>query len=277
MPRRTLAEVEEEIAQFEAQSAVYKAQLTEFTGYTLSRSYEAARDAIRDQFVNGGKWQTLTEAERAVEQALPYELRHLYGKKFTTILDNTPVTEFTREVRNMRDAWKHAYEATEALKARAVSGRRPAEKTRKVIGTRQQLRAVCPCCFRQHAIKGDKIVDHGFQLQWEARQGSCYGYGKPHFGTEAGRDFCAKLAAEYRLTAASRLATAEATLRGEVQLRDMKTLKWIEHPTERQLQAHAQKLRSEASGFNRGADEFEKRVRDWKPAEPVIVQVEVFE
>jgi hypothetical protein len=55
--------------------------------------------------------------------------------------------------------------------------------------SRIQYRAICPICFNEQAVKGDRLVDHGYTIpqDWHQRNGSCTGFRAYHFGTEQGR------------------------------------------------------------------------------------------
>jgi hypothetical protein len=60
------------------------------------------------------------------------------------------------------------------------------------MSKRIQRRATCSVCGADQAVKGDRIVDHGFNLDFNFRNGTCPGAGISHFGTVEGRDYLAK-------------------------------------------------------------------------------------
>lgn len=55
--------------------------------------------------------------------------------------------------------------------------------------TKEQLRAVCPACFREQAVYGICMVQHGYTRPqgWHCNANTCGGVNKPHFGTALGR------------------------------------------------------------------------------------------
>jgi hypothetical protein len=270
----------EALEALDAREKVFKVEVEELK-YSVIRVFEKERDAVKDKYVFAGRYQNLTRAERDIDLAMPYELRHWMGSKFEKAIDkanrDTGGTEFLSAIMNLKASWSLPHIVLQRLIGKAVSGRRPVERTRKVIGERPQLRATCPCCFRQQAISGDCMVDHGFQLKWEQRNGSCSGVRQPHFGTVGGRMFAESLAANYRRQAEQTRKTADAVMRGEVQIRDRKTLKFIEAPTEAQLKRHASDLLGDAQMMEITARQLEVFVAKWEEKEPVTVMVEVFE
>lgn len=65
---------------------------------------------------------------------------------------------------------------------------------------RIQHRAICPACFHEQAVKGDRMVLHAYSRpQWGGYQTrGCAGERQPHFGTPEGRDYAADYAAALR-------------------------------------------------------------------------------
>lgn len=88
-----------------------------------------------------------------------------------------------------------------------------------MIETRDQYRATCPICFRDHAVGTRRaattpairwMVQHGYLRPegWHQNVNECSGSGEPHFGTPEGRIVAAKNAAFIREHAVSRRADA---------------------------------------------------------------------
>lgn len=146
-----------------------------------------------------------------------------------------------------------------------------------------QLRAVCPACFATQATRGGRLVQHGYRRpqHWNQNVGVCSGAGEMHFGTEAGRDYAADLAVRLRAQADRREADAVEVENGRAQVLATKRVARgvvsevvVENPTELERRDYARTLRSRAGHDRLAAVEYEKAVADWKPVEPVAVEVE---
>lgn len=150
--------------------------------------------------------------------------------------------------------------------------------------TRTQLRAVCPHCFAQQAIrKSGRLVAHGYTRpqHWHSNQGTCRGASAPHFGTEAGRDYTAKLAETLLKQADDRERTADEVVAGTAPVMTTKRVASRlvmevvkENPTELDRADYARSLRQKAVYERKGAAELRETVAKWQPAEPVLVTVE---
>lgn len=166
----------------------------------------------------------------------------------------------------------------QALIARQVKGRRPVESNKTVIGTRIQLRAICPCCFREQAVDGVRMVSHGYTLDYGFQNGICHGHHKPHFGTPEGRDYTAQQATFTRAHADLVARNADAVERDPtgVDIRDHSGYV-IKDPTPRQIQTHIERMREGVRQRRSYAAMLEKMVADWKPREPREVVIEITE
>lgn len=116
-----------------ARDTVYKVECDDLK-YHLSHAYDKARSAVAEKYTWAGKWEKLTLTERALDQAIPYELRHMYGKTFEKVLDATDIGEYKDAILTIRGRFRPIYLKTQALIARQVKARRPVESTRVVIG-----------------------------------------------------------------------------------------------------------------------------------------------
>jgi hypothetical protein len=256
---------------------VYNARFNEFK-HRVSSAFDTARTEVAKQFTYAGAWQNLSMEEQRVGDVVPYEMRHWYGKSFTRTLAEAPTTPYIAALRTVVEQWRPVYEGMEHLKTLIKPGKAPVERSRRVTGTRTQFRGECPCCGRLIALDGaGKMCDHGFQINWNARRGSCYGAGKPYFGSEAGRDFAVEWAHQLMVDALSREGTAYAVLRGDVRLYDSKAQAWIEKPTEKQLSERTAELRAEARDMRRMSFQIGQRVDAWYPVPAVQVEVEIYE
>lgn len=275
MARFTREQLQDQIAAAVTRDVIYKIEVDEFK-YSVSRTFESERNKIMDM-MRGTNVEADSASDVKLYYGMPYLLAHMYGKKFEKLLSESADTPYKAAVVELQKRWVQIAENMVILHQRQKAGRRPVEKTRKVVGTRIQKRGICSCCFRQQAVTRNNIAEHGFHLQFESRNGSCYGSGKPHFGLEAGLSFTKALAAELRKRAKHRYEKAEAILNKDVPLTDRKTLKQIENPTQRQIDREVQLLRAEAGDCDYSAKAYEKRIATWIPEDPVDVEVEVYE
>jgi hypothetical protein len=146
-----------------------------------------------------------------------------------------------------------------------------------------QLRAVCPRCFRQQAIRGDRMVAHGYTRpeHWHANVGMCDGRGRPHFGTDAGREYARSVVVMLREQAQDNAVLVSAVLAegSEVPVflpvrakgARLSILTRIENPSAAQRRQYADNLRGEAVHCTTTAEYFEEAVASWVPAEPIAV------
>ncbi|QGH74930.1 hypothetical protein MAL1_00184 [Bacteriophage DSS3_MAL1] len=273
--RHTIESTRDLIAELRDQDPVYKTDVDRAKD-VLNRAFEADWDIVRHTKHLDDPRSRALDSDNKLYFAAPYEVRHWYGKKFSKFLDELPCSEFRDATISHRNRWRPLFNALQDLIKRQVKGRKPVEK--KVVGTRTQLRAICPCCFKQHAVKGDRLVAHGYTLDHGFQNGTCQGAGKPHFGTAAGlqttRDFAADLAG-HMSNISMRADNIEKGLSTPT-LRDRKG-KAIEHPTPRQIAAYIDTLRYQVRGIEHTLEELDKRVEGWKPAAAVEVEVEITE
>lgn len=275
MARYTLVTVTDTIEELRDKETVYKTEVDSLK-YAFSHAFEADIKSIREQYTHSGKWQNLSEAESAVEGAMPYEARHWYGKKFSQILEEAPETAFVDAVRSHRNRWRPLFNAMQDLIKRQTKGRKPVESTKKVIGTRTQLRAICPACFKEHAVQNDRLVAHGYTLDYGFQNGTCRGAGKKHFGTTEGVQFTQDLIRQVRKeaeTAAVRLEETKARTRRPLDRKGAV----IEVPTARQWAVTEAGYESAIRNITYHADMLQKMVDGWKLQDPVEVEVEVTE
>lgn len=153
------------------------------------------------------------------------------------------------------------------------------------IETRTQLRASCPHCFATQAIRATgRLVAHGYTRpsNWHSNEGTCRGAGAMNFGTEAGRDYTAKLAERLDTQAIHADETAIAVLAGASAVMVLERVSgrrlYMEvvkgNPTESDRARYAAQLTRSAANLRTGAVELRAAVAAWQPVEPKAVVVE---
>ncbi|WNL50749.1 hypothetical protein RPALISO_162 [Ruegeria phage RpAliso] len=273
---KTHEEARDAIAALAAKETVYKVEVDE-AREAATRAFETAIRPVRD--IHFSKYRNelpVSDGDKELEYAMPMEWRHFYGKKFSAALEAAPETDFSDAVKTLRNRWRPEFKALEALKARQVKGRKPAPP-KEVIGTRTQLRAICPCCFRQQAVRGVRMVAHGYTLDYGYQNGNCSGVNVAHFGTVEGRDWAKDAAMHCRRRATAMRATAEEVRAGtsDEPVRHGKTSKVIEDPTQKQRNIYAETLESSSRNLDYYAEMVEKALAAWKETDPVEVEVEI--
>lgn len=279
MARYTRDEMLQKLKDLTAQDVVYKVEVDD-AKYHLGNVYDRAKYSLGEEFTHAGKWQALTEVENAID--LPYSLQHLFGKKFLKSLEDaiTKVgrTAYLDAVGHMVSEMSPLNTMMQALIARQVKGRRPQEP-KTIIGTRTQLRAICPCCFRQHAVdEAGRMVAHGYTLEYGYQNGTCSGHRKPHFGTVEGRTITEQTA-ERSINDAGMIEknadVIEADPTGHT-IRDSRGHP-IEKPTIRDVKLQIERMRYSARQRRSYAAFLNQQVAQWKPADPVEVTVDITE
>jgi hypothetical protein len=148
--------------------------------------------------------------------------------------------------------------------------------------TRTQLRATCPACFAQQAVRNGALVQHGYRVpqHWHGHVGTCTGTGEQHFGTPAGRAYTLALANRLRAAADNAVADVRGVLEGSLPVYGTKQVAArlrqqvvIENPTAQQRARYAASLEAQAVAMRKQAAEFDKLAAAWTAKEPVAVQV----
>lgn len=144
------------------------------------------------------------------------------------------------------------------------------------MSTRTQYRAICSVCGRDQAVNGDAIVDHGYNLEYHWRNGTCDGARISHFGTEAGRDYRASIALRYIAHADRTERLANAISKGEVVAKkfDKKTKESVDLTDPWEIRQRVESLRREADSVRGEAKRLQRTVDEWQPQSPREVQVE---
>jgi hypothetical protein len=137
------------------------------------------------------------------------------------------------------------------------------------------------------AVRGGSLVQHGYRRPraWHANVNVCPGRGAQHFGTVAGRDYAERRAERLREAAAERRDKAARVAAGDpaepVLAQVLNRARWpsryewqpVPAPNPLQRADYERKLVDEARNLEGEAYAIEQRVSEWKPADPVRVDV----
>jgi hypothetical protein len=150
--------------------------------------------------------------------------------------------------------------------------------------TKTQQRAVCPACFAQQAITADgRLVPHGYKRpqDWHQNIGTCSGAGFHHYGTDAGRDYSASIAARLLTYADKTIADAADVEAGTGPVFGRKRVASgvystvvLDSPTPMQRSDYARSLRVRAADMRQQSAILTQQIASWEPKEPVTVTVE---
>lgn len=275
MSRHTIETIRDIIAELRGQDVVYKTEV-DLLKHHFTRTFERDWENVKDTKHLKVPQSNQSSSDTALYFAAPYEVRHWYGKKFDKTLQDTPDSEFKDATVSHRNRWRPLYQALQDLIARQVKGRKPVERTKKVIGTRKQLRAVCPCCFKDHAVQGGRLVAHGYTLDYGFQNGNCRGVGKMHFGTTEGVQFTQDLIREVEASIERQKERCVLIGKRELKPLDQRGI-IIEVPTQRQWDAFMYQIESQIRSDLFYTEFLQKMVSEWKFVEPVEVEVEITE
>lgn len=153
-----------------------------------------------------------------------------------------------------------------------------------------QLRAICPICFNEHALRAGRLVQHGYRRPqgWHQNVNTCGGTNMKHFGTEAGRDAAQKNANSVAAWGADRADRAAKVESGEItELHVMQRTGYGQrqlvkitadtvrpYDWQQAVRAEVWKCRSDAKAAQEFFDDVMKRIAAWQPAEPRKAEVE---
>jgi hypothetical protein len=157
--------------------------------------------------------------------------------------------------------------------------------------SRTQYRAQCSVCGRDHAVRGARMVAHGYRVPtgWHQFVGECSGTDRAHFGTPEGRELRASIAASFRKSYLTTTAEADRVASGTGVVRvwqrepdsamsRSRGAKWaylqVEDPKDYQRREWAEHLTREATRLERTAKEIEVTVAAWVEKAPREVEVD---
>jgi hypothetical protein len=139
---------------------------------------------------------------------------------------------------------------------------------------RIQLRAICPICFNQQAVRQNKMVQHGYIRPNHYNESECPGTGKLHFGTPEGLDTAKNNQQLYEDHAASRKQWATEIRAGKGDVIHLGNHQRINDPTPAQRESYAYHLDVEGNYLKHYAESIQRMVNDWKLTDPVEVETE---
>lgn len=150
--------------------------------------------------------------------------------------------------------------------------------------TKIQYRAVCPACFKQHAVKGVALVDHGYTIpqDWHQRNGSCGGACEPHFGTPEGLAVTERIKVSYERFLAGQVALlakipAATSVKGPKSAAYKAPIETLTpadgHWFQRAIVQATYQIEATIRGVTSDIEHLGKRIAAWAPAEPVEVEV----
>lgn len=176
-------------------------------------------------------------------------------EKFLAKLEKGPNADhfLVKAARAYLDSVRPAIEDMVEIKSTVIKGRKPSTTPRKTPERTLENTGTCAVCGQN--VKRDKagrMVDHGFRIHWNARQGRCPGYGYDPI------EVSPKGAESYLILVRSTVEVAEE------QLRDLEAMP-VE---ERGPKWPSQKWNAESTLRHASHDvrKFEKIVAEWKPA-----------
>lgn len=137
------------------------------------------RDAFRDQVAKPFLWNVRSDSlPREV-----HDLRWLYWSIHR-------VPSLQRKVRACKaddpcltamilflNEWNEAAALLVEAKKEAIKGRKPSTTPRKTQPRTLENTGTCPCCGHNVKLNRGRILDHGFTLQFNQRNGKCFGVG----------------------------------------------------------------------------------------------------
>ena len=266
-------DMQEMLRDLTGQEVVYKADV-DLAKQRFSRAFDKARDDAKAPFL-GQPHETRSVPDSDLYYELPLEARHWYGKKFSAILEKCPESAFKDAVASHRNRWRPLFNELQALIARQVKGRKPKPKV-EPENTRTQFRAICPCCFREQAVKGTLMVAHGYTLKFGFQNGNCGGVNHEHFGTEAGLNFAQRQVVVMSERAAKDHRTAQKIRSGEIVPKVLNRAgDEVENPTKRQIEAQAYMYEGHARQAEHYVEFANGMIAVWAKKDPISVQVPV--
>lgn len=143
-----------------------------------------------------------------------------------------------------------------------------------------QLRAICPCCFREQATRNGAMVQHGYERPegWQQNVGNCGGVDFQHFGTPEGRQATLEFARQVAGRAAQRRKAAADTRSGIAPVwarkHGARHLEMIVDPTQKQRDDAVRRLEQQAQSDDQGVEYLKAKAAAWKAANPRKVLVE---
>jgi len=143
---------------------------------SLNRQFRNAHEReVRAPFFHNGRYQTVPESVRELDY-LDWSLHRVPGliKKVAACKSNDPT--LTAMTLLLRD-WEDVAVLLAKTKTDVIKGRKPSATPRKTEPRTLDNTGTCPCCGHNVKLNGGRIVDHGFTLEFNQRNGKCFGVG----------------------------------------------------------------------------------------------------
>ncbi len=144
--------------------------------HTLSRLVENAwRDHVAEPFLHGGKWETLPQEVNALCTSISVFGLHDLIATSRKLGRSSVEGEVVDAMRSFVAEVLPLAQTVASLKDKVVKGRAPSTEPTRPANPNKVVQT-CPCCFRQIAVQGEKMVHHGYRRPGSGWQtASCAG------------------------------------------------------------------------------------------------------
>lgn len=201
---RGLEQALKDIERYEAEGVLLKVEL-EGVKYAVSNAIdEAWNKTVRERYTYSGKWESLTEDERKLEQSLGHPYAHTIGgylkkAQAATKADGPMRTDM------IAIAGELAPLGARVVALKAIIGKRAPKPTKTSIARdeRDAKAMTCQCCARKILAETGQIAHHGYERPqgWGYQTASCEGALRLPF--EVSRDALGKMIERLRDYAAN--------------------------------------------------------------------------
>lgn len=166
------------MTEYEAEGVLLKVELANLKFDISNAIDDAWRAYIRERHLNNGKWESLTEEERKLEQSLNHPYPHVIAGYLKRV---TAATKADGALRNDMLAFltEAAPLAARLEKLKEIIGKRaPKPSKTSIARDERDAKAMrCQCCGRGILAETGKIAHHGYQRPqgWGYQTASCEG------------------------------------------------------------------------------------------------------
>lgn len=85
--------------------------------------------------------------------------------------------QFSAKYTALLGEWADTAALIASLKSKVVMARKPSTSTRKTPTRTLDNTGTCPVCGQNVKLDQGRIVNHGYKVEWQMQQGSCFGTG----------------------------------------------------------------------------------------------------